>query len=59
VIFGINFILVFGLLNLLLIVFQLLSGFRIVKVTFSMHRKCGFVLCVLAFCHGALAFLVS
>jgi len=57
-IFGTNLILVLGLLNLLLMVFQLLSGFRVVKVPFSVHRKCGLLLCILALCHGFLAFLV-
>lgn len=57
--FGINLILVFGLLNLALIVFQLLSGLRVIKVPMAVHRGTGILLCVCAVIHGAFAFLVS
>ncbi|HDP79402.1 MAG TPA: hypothetical protein ENN21_01010 [Spirochaetes bacterium] len=52
-------VLVLGVVNLLLVAFQLLSGLRLVKAPFSLHRKTGIALAVLAALHGALAVIIN
>ena len=52
-------ILLLGVLNLLLILFQLSSGLRWIKVPFGLHRKTGIALLVSALLHATLAFLAS
>lgn len=52
-------ILLLGLLNLLLILFQLSSGLRWIKVPFGVHRKTGMTLLVSGLLHATLAFLAS
>lgn len=56
---GISIILILGVVNFILIIFQLLSGFHVIKVPFTMHRKTGIVLCICAFAHAILALLAS
>jgi len=56
---GISIILILGILNFLLILFQLSSGRRWIKVPFGVHRKTGTILLISATLHGVLAFLVS
>ena len=56
---GISIILILGVMNLGLLLFQLLTGLRIVKVRFGVHKKSGIVLFILALIHGALGVLAS
>ena len=44
---GVSLILILGIVNLLLLSFQLSTGLRWVKVPFGVHRKTGIVLLVL------------
>jgi hypothetical protein len=56
---GISIILILGILNFALIVFQLLTGLRFIKVRFGVHKKTGILLLILASVHGILAILVN
>jgi len=56
---GVSIILVLGFCNLLLILFQLLSGLHIIKVKIKVHRKTGITLLISALIHGSLAFLAT
>ena len=56
---GISIILILGLINLALLVFQLLTGLRYIKVRFGVHKGSGILLFVLALIHGALGLLAS
>lgn len=48
-----------GVLNMLLITFQVASGRRWIKVKISVHRRSGQLLFVLALLHGALALFIN
>jgi len=52
-------VLILGVLNLMLVVFQLLTGLRLVKAPLTLHRKTGIALAVLAALHGALAVIIN
>jgi hypothetical protein len=54
---GISIILILGICNFALILFQLATGLRLIKVRIGVHKKTGITLLVLAFVHGALALL--
>ncbi len=54
---NLSIILILGIINGLLVLFQLLTGLRLVKVSFIVHRKTGIILVITAFLHAALAFL--
>jgi hypothetical protein len=54
---GVSIILILGLCNLLLVLFQAASGLRIIKPKFGVHKKMGLVLVVTAVAHAALAVL--
>jgi len=56
---GVSTILILGICNLLLIIFQLLSGLRVIKVKFGVHKKTGITLLVVATVHGLLGFFAS
>ena len=56
---GISIILLLGVVNALLLLFQLLSGFRVIKVSYSIHKKTGILLFFTAFIHGALGIVAS
>ncbi len=51
-IFGISPLLISGIINFLLLLFQLLTGLRIIKVSFSLHKKTGILLFIIASIHG-------
>ncbi len=53
---GISIILLLGICNLLLVLFQLVSGFRIIKVNPKVHKKTGIALVIFTLAHGFLAF---
>lgn len=56
---GVSIILIGGLVNLALLLFQLLSGLRYIKVPFGIHRKTGIILVVCAVIHGILGFIAQ
>lgn len=56
---GISIILLLGILNFLLILFQLSTGLRWLKVPFGVHRKTGITLLISAILHAVLAFFAS
>jgi hypothetical protein len=56
---GFSIILILGICNFALILFQLTTGLRIIKVRFGVHKKTGILLLVLALIHGALAILAG
>ena len=56
---GISIVLILGIINFLLLLFQLSSGMRWIKVKMTVHRKTGITLFIVALCHGILAYLSS
>lgn len=56
---GVSIILILGIVNLILVLFQAASGLRIVKVKIGVHKKTGLALVVFAATHGVLAFLAN
>jgi hypothetical protein len=56
---GISIILILGLCNLTLILFQLASGLRLIRVRIGIHKKTGILLLILAVLHGGLAYLTQ
>lgn len=54
---GISIILLLGILNLGLLVFQLLSGLHRIKVSLGIHKKTGIILFCSALVHGVLGLL--
>jgi hypothetical protein len=56
---GISIILILGLCNLILLLFQAASGLRIIKVRYSIHKKTGIVLLVTGLIHGFLGIVAS
>jgi hypothetical protein len=56
---GVSPILLLGIVNLLLLSFQLSTGLRWVKVPFGVHRKTGIALCVSALLHGVLGLIAQ
>ena len=57
--FGIDIILWFGIINLLLVLFQLLSGLRVIKVKYKTHRLLGIILFFTATIHGIYALVIN
>lgn len=55
---GVSVILILGIVNFLLVLFQLSSGRRWIKVPVKVHRTTGHVLVFTAALHGLLAVLV-
>ena len=49
---------ILGLINLLLLSFQMSTGLRWIKVPMAIHRKTGITLFIMAIIHGTLAFLL-
>jgi hypothetical protein len=56
---GISIILILGIINFLLLLFQLFSGLHWIKVKFGVHRKAGILLFITATVHGLLGLLAS
>ena len=56
---GVSLILILGVCNLILVLFQAATGLRIVKVKFGVHKKAGLLLLLFALAHGLLAFWVN
>jgi hypothetical protein len=49
---------ILGLVNMLLLSFQISTGLRWIKVSMAIHRKTGITLFTTAIIHGTLAFLL-
>ena len=56
---GISIVLLLGAINFVLILFQLSTGLRWVKVPFGVHKRTGGTLFVTATAHAVLAYLTS
>jgi len=56
---GVSIVLILGLINMILILFQLSTGFRWIKVPFRTHRTTGIILFISAALHGFLAYLAD
>ena len=56
---GVSIILILGICNFVLLLFQLVTGLRLIKVPFGTRKKAGMVLVFVAFVHGALAILAG
>ncbi len=56
---GVSIILVLGFINMILILFQLSTGLRWIKVPFQVHRRSGMVLFISAALHGIFAYLAN
>ena len=54
---GVSIILILGILNFVLLLFQMSSGLRWIKVPMKVHRKTGITLFLSALLHGTLAAL--
>jgi hypothetical protein len=52
-------ILILGIINFLLLLFQLATGLRWIKVKFGVHKKAGIFLFIIATLHGLLGILVG
>jgi len=50
---------ILGIVNLLLLSFQISTGLRWLKVPMRIHRKTGVTLFIVAIIHGTLAFLLD
>jgi len=55
--FGIDIVLWLGIVNLLLVLFQLLSGLKVLKVKYKIHKRMGILLFFTAFTHGIVAII--
>lgn len=56
---GVSIILILGIVNFVLLLFQLSTGLRWLKVKFGVHRKTGILLFILACAHGLLGILAN
>ena len=56
---GVSSILVLGIVNLVLLTFQLLTGLRYIRVKPTIHKNSGIVLFCCAVVHGLFAILSS
>jgi len=56
---GISVILTLGVVNMILILFQLSTGLRWINVPFPMHRRTGMALFISAALHAILAYFVG
>ena len=56
---GVSIILVLGFVNMILVLFQLSTGLRWIKVPFQMHKASGMVLFISAALHGFFAYLAN
>ncbi|MBN2078184.1 MAG: hypothetical protein JW838_04410 [Spirochaetes bacterium] len=56
---GVSIILLLGVVNMLLLAFQLMTGLHRIKVPIGVHKKTGVVLFFCALIHGLLAALAN
>lgn len=56
---GVSIILILGIVNLILILFQAATGLRLIKVKPRVHRVSGLLLAATALVHGLMAYLAN
>jgi len=56
---GISIILLLGMLNMALILFQMSTGLRWISVPLGIHKRTGMLLFLSALVHAILAYLVA
>lgn len=56
---GVSLILILGVVNLILVLFQAASGLRLIKPKIGVHKKMGLLLVVTATAHAVLAYLAG
>jgi len=56
---GVSIILLLGMLNMVLILFQMSTGLRWIRVPIGVHKRTGMLLFVSALVHALLAYLAS
>jgi hypothetical protein len=56
---GVSIILILGIVNMLLVCFQLLTGLHTIRVPLGVHRKTGIALFICALLHAALALIAG
>ena len=56
---GISIVLILGIINFTLILVQISTGLRWIKVPFTIHRRSGMTLFFTSAIHGLLAYLLS
>jgi len=56
---GVSIILLLGMLNMVLILFQMSTGLRWIRVPLGVHKSTGVLLFFSALIHALLAYLVS
>jgi len=54
---GVSIVFILGICNFLLLLFQISSGLRWIKVPMRIHRKTGITLFITALTHGTLGIL--
>ncbi len=54
-----NIILLLGIINYALVLIQVASGLRYIKMSFAAHKRAGIALLVTATIHGAVAILAD
>lgn len=54
---GVSLVLILGIVNLVLVLFQVSTGKKWLRVNFAWHRRLGLVLLLTAIAHGVLAYL--
>ena len=57
--FGIDIILWLGIINFILVLFQLLSGLRVIKIKYKTHKTFGIILFITATIHGTVAIITN
>jgi len=56
---GVSIILILGMVNFCLLLFQISTGLRWVRIRMTIHRKTGITLFITAFIHGTLGILTQ
>jgi len=56
---GVSIILILGIINMLLMMFQISTGLRWIRVPFQVHKRTGITLFLSAALHAFLAILVN
>lgn len=59
IVFGVSVILILGIVNMILILFQISTGLRLIKVPLRLHRGGAFALLLSSLAHAILAFLAG
>jgi hypothetical protein len=54
-----SLILPLGIINFLLVLIQVLSGLKIIKISYKAHKYCGIALGVFALLHGTIAIIFT